>query len=196
MYFSLHLKQQVLNANLDSLNLNCKQNCLKSQKCNQKGIAGENALELQHPITANCIEALLNCKNNNNGNKTKSKLKLFYPALYRSAFAFFKKVVLNSTVLEAQIITTSSAESDMSESVSTTCSASLVNLPAFFDTSNIITPFSCLFLIFSCPFCLWWLHPGNVSPHFPLFSLFFLSFTALPAVLLFIYLFFFPAVLL
>lgn len=69
---------------LDNLDLNCKQNCLKSQKCNfdiKKDIKKD--LEVKVYLNRNLPSlqvalrhCFLKCKNNNNGNKTRSKLKL------------------------------------------------------------------------------------------------------------------------
>ena len=63
---------------LDSLNLSCKQNCLKSQKCNfeiRKELQVKVYLNYNIPSLQIALRhCLLKCKNNNDGNKTKQKI--------------------------------------------------------------------------------------------------------------------------
>ena len=65
---------------LDSFNLNCKQNCLKSQKCNfdiRKELQVKEYLNNNIPSLQIALRhCFLKCKYNNNGYITKSKLKL------------------------------------------------------------------------------------------------------------------------
>ena len=81
LFFLLTINNRfkVQTCKLDSLNLNCNQNCLKSQKCNfdiRKELQVKEYLNIIPSLQIAFSHCFLKCNYNNNDYKTKSKLKL------------------------------------------------------------------------------------------------------------------------